>query len=50
MNTGYGTLWPDHPLDLPYYRKLAADTGFRVAAAKEQPGAFHTFFMELRKP
>lgn len=50
VNTGYGTLWPDRPLDLAYYRALALENGFRVAAATEQPGNFHTFFMELRKP
>jgi hypothetical protein len=50
VNTGYGTFWPDRPLDLAYYRALALEAGFRIAAAREQPGAFHTFFMELRKP
>ena len=47
--TGYGTFWPDRPLDVAYYTALAQQAGFRVVTAREQPGAFHTFFMELRK-
>lgn len=49
VKTGYGTFWPEKPMDVPYYRALAEATGFRVAKAEEQPGTFKTFRMELRK-
>ena len=49
VRTGYGTFWPDRPLDVAHYTALAQEAGFRVVTAKEQPGGFHTFFMELRK-
>jgi hypothetical protein len=49
VQTGYGTLWPEQPLDVSYYRALAQATGFRVANVKEQGGGFRTLFMELKK-
>lgn len=50
VQTGYGTLWPDKPLDLEYYTHLAHETGFEVASAQQQPGRFQTITLELRKP
>jgi ubiquinone/menaquinone biosynthesis C-methylase UbiE len=49
VRTGYGTLWPEHPLDVAWYRSLAESAGFRVADLKEQDGTFGTFSMELLK-
>jgi SAM-dependent methyltransferase len=49
VQTGYGTFWPDRPLDVAYYTALAQQTGFRVVTAREQSGTFQTFFMELRR-
>jgi ubiquinone/menaquinone biosynthesis C-methylase UbiE len=50
VQTGYGTFWPEQPMDLEYYQRLAHQTGFEIAAAREQPGAFRTITLELRKP
>ena len=50
VQTGYGTFWPEQPMDLEYYRRLARETGFEIAAAAEQPGAFQTLTLELRNP
>jgi len=50
VETGYGTPWPARPLDVPYYKALAEEAGFRVTPAKQQGTGFQTFFMELRKP
>lgn len=49
VRTGYGTFWPPQPMDVAWYKALAAEAGLKVASAKEQPGAFRTFQMELRK-
>lgn len=49
VRTGYGTFWPDSPLDLPYYETLARTAGFRIEKAAEFPGAFKTFHLVLRK-
>lgn len=50
VQTGYGTFWPEKPMDLNYYRRLAQEAGFEIAKAKQQPGAFQTVSLELRKP
>ena len=50
VQTGYGTFWPEKPMDLEYYKRLARETGFEIAAAAEQPGAFQTITLDLRKP
>jgi ubiquinone/menaquinone biosynthesis C-methylase UbiE len=50
VETGYGTPWPDQPIDLDHYKRLARETGFEVASAQQQPGAFQTLTLELRKP
>jgi len=50
VQTGYGTLWPDQPMDLDYYKRLARETGFEIARAEQQAGAFQTLTLELRKP
>lgn len=49
VSTGYGTFWPPQPMDVDWYKALAAEDGLKVASVKEQPGAFRTFQMELRK-
>lgn len=49
VRTGYGTIWPERPMDADHYRALAAAAGFRVATLKEQGGGFRTLFLELRK-
>ena len=49
VRTGYGTFWPPQPMDVAWYQALASEAGLKVASAKEQPGAFRTFHMELRK-
>jgi ubiquinone/menaquinone biosynthesis C-methylase UbiE len=50
VNTGYGTFWPEAPMDLDYYKRLARETGFEIAKAEQQAGAFQTVTLELRKP
>jgi ubiquinone/menaquinone biosynthesis C-methylase UbiE len=50
VQTGYGTVWPDQPMDLNYYKRLARETGFEIAKAEQQAGAFQTITLELRKP
>ena len=50
VQTGYGTLWPERPMDLEYYERLARQTGFEIVSAKQQSGAFQTVTLELRKP
>ncbi|HEY2017900.1 MAG TPA: methyltransferase domain-containing protein [Bryobacteraceae bacterium] len=50
VQTGYGTFWPEEPMDLDYYRRLARKIGFEIARAEQQPGAFQTVTLELRKP
>jgi ubiquinone/menaquinone biosynthesis C-methylase UbiE len=50
VQTGYGTFWPDKPMDLDYYKRLAHENGFQIASAKQQPGVFQTVTLELRKP
>lgn len=49
VTTGYGTFWPEKPMDVGYYRSLAAGAGFTVASMNETPGKFRNFAMELRK-
>jgi len=50
VETGYGTFWPEKPMDLDHYRRLALEAGFEIVSAKQQPGAFQTVALELRKP
>jgi ubiquinone/menaquinone biosynthesis C-methylase UbiE len=50
VETGYGTFWPEKPMDLDYYKRLARETGFEIARAEQQAGAFQTVTLELRKP
>jgi ubiquinone/menaquinone biosynthesis C-methylase UbiE len=50
VQTGYGTFWPEKPMDLEYYKRLARDTGFEIARAEPQAGGFQTVALELRKP
>jgi SAM-dependent methyltransferase len=50
VETGYGTPWPDLPLDLAHYQGLAKNVGFEVTSAKQQGAGFQTFALELRKP
>ena len=50
VQTGYGTFWPEKPMDLNYYTRLARETGFEIAGAEQQAGAFQTVTLELRKP
>jgi ubiquinone/menaquinone biosynthesis C-methylase UbiE len=50
IQTGYGTLWPDKPMDLDYYKALAKQAGFELAKAERRDGTFQTFTLELRKP
>jgi ubiquinone/menaquinone biosynthesis C-methylase UbiE len=50
VQTGYGTFWPEKPMDLDYYKGLARKTGFEIARAEQQAGAFQTVTLELRKP
>ena len=47
IRTGYGTRWPTREKDPAYYLKLAEDTGFRVAAQKQEGRLFH---LDLQKP
>ena len=49
VQTGYGTLWPEQPLDVAWYRNLAKEAGFRIASVKEEGAGFRIFSMELRK-
>jgi ubiquinone/menaquinone biosynthesis C-methylase UbiE len=49
VKTGYGTFWPERPLDVAYYRALAEESGFQVVTLKEHTGKFRTFLMELKK-
>jgi ubiquinone/menaquinone biosynthesis C-methylase UbiE len=50
VQTGYGTFWPEKPMDLDYYKRLARETGFEIARAEQQAGAFQTVTLVLRKP
>ena len=50
VETGYGTLWPEKPMDLDYYKTLAREAGFRIIRAAQQPGVFQTLTLELQKP
>src|SRR5215469_16891522 len=49
VQTGYGTFWPEQPMDLEYYKRLAGAAGFEIASAQQQAGFFQTLTMELRK-
>jgi SAM-dependent methyltransferase len=49
VRTGYGTFWPEKPMDLAYYRSLAEEAGFSVSTAREMEGGFRTLRLELRK-
>ncbi len=50
VQTGYGTFWPDKPMDVAYYETLAKEAGFQVVSATQKGGGFSNFRMELRKP
>jgi ubiquinone/menaquinone biosynthesis C-methylase UbiE len=50
VQTGYGTFWPEKPMDLDYYKRLARETGFEIVRAEQQAGVFQTVTLELRKP
>jgi ubiquinone/menaquinone biosynthesis C-methylase UbiE len=50
VQTGYGTFWPENPMDLNYYKRLARESGFEIVRAEQQAGAFQTVTLELRKP
>lgn len=50
VQTGYGTFWPEKPMDLNYYKRLARETGFEIVKAEQQAGTFQTVTLELRKP
>jgi ubiquinone/menaquinone biosynthesis C-methylase UbiE len=50
VETGYGTPWPERPLDLAHYQGLAKNAGFEVTSVKQQGAGFQTFALELRKP
>ena len=50
VQTGYGTFWPEKPMDLEYYKRLALGSGFEIARAEQQAGDFQTVSLELRKP
>lgn len=50
VQTGYGTFWPEKPMDLNHYRRLAQEAGFEIARAEQQAGTFQTVTLELRKP
>jgi SAM-dependent methyltransferase len=50
VQTGYGTFWPEKPMDLAWYRAMAGETGFEIAKAEVQPGGFQTLALDLRKP
>jgi ubiquinone/menaquinone biosynthesis C-methylase UbiE len=50
VQTGYGTFWPEKPMDLEYYQCLARDTGLEIVRAEQRAGAFQTVTLELRKP
>lgn len=47
VDTGYGTLFPKRPMDLPYYSRIAQDCGF---ALEESGITGTTFRLVLRKP
>ena len=47
VRTGYGTLFPKRPMDLEYYVRMAARTGFVI---EERESAGRTFRLVLRKP
>ena len=49
VQTGYGTPWPEQPLDVAWYRNLAKEAGFRIASVKEEGAGFRIFSMELSK-
>ncbi len=49
VQMGYGTFWPENPMDLNYYKRLARETGFEIAREEQQAGAFETLALELRK-
>ena len=50
VQTGYGTFWPEKPMDLDYYKRLAREAGSEIARAEQQAGVFQTVTLELRKP
>lgn len=47
VSTGYGTLFPDAPHDIPYFVSLLEKVGFSVEAPRSSG---LTFFIEARKP
>jgi ubiquinone/menaquinone biosynthesis C-methylase UbiE len=46
INTGYGTKWPKKRKGLSHYKKMAENSGFKVA---EQSENGRIFFLELKK-
>jgi len=50
VQTGYGTFWPEKPMDLDYYSRLARETGFEIAKSEQHSGTFETVSLVLRKP
>ena len=50
VQTGYGTFWPEQPIDRDHYKQLAVEAGFQIARAEQQSGQFQTVTLELRKP
>ncbi len=47
VETGYGTLFPKHPWNLDYYRRVAAAAGFTI---EESQRVGRTFRLVARKP
>ena len=47
IETGYGTHWPEEPIDMSHYLRLAEDLGF-INTEKNLQGKI--FFLELEKP
>ncbi len=50
VQTGYGTFWPEKPMDLNYYKGLARAAGFQIDKADQQSAVVQTVKLELRKP
>lgn len=47
IETGYGTYWPEEPLDASHYVELAERVGLSVVQCRHNG---RTFFLELRRP
>jgi SAM-dependent methyltransferase len=46
VETGYGVLWPEEPIDPAHYVELAGQVGFEVVQQREDG---HVFYLSLRK-